>query len=142
MRKFLLLALAAMSFNTYAINPLLHSSCAQGAATYAPIAVYLSSWLRYVKENAPKLSRAESKELADKALKVRDDVTDREINKIREASELVIKQGGNFQDTQIWREIMEICFYLGMALSVEVPNSSELTYKRLIEDKCRSTLKR
>ena len=80
--------------------------------------------------------------MADKALKIRDDVTDREINKIREASELVIKKGGNFQDTQLWREIMEICFYLGMELSAEVPNSSELTYKRLIEDKCRNALRR
>jgi hypothetical protein len=142
MRKFLLLASTLISFNAYSISPLVHSSCAQGAETYAPIAVYLSSWLKYVKDNAPKLSRSESKDLADKALKIRDDVTDREINKIREASELVIKKGGDFQDTQLWREIMEICFYLGMELSVQAPNSSELTYKRLIEDKCRNTLKR
>lgn len=142
MRKILALASVAISFNAYSISPLVDSSCAQGAETYAPIAVYLSSWLKYVKDNAPKLGSKESKELVDKALKVRDDVTDREINKIREASESIIKKGINFQDAQIWREIMEICFYLGMKLSAEVPNSSELTYKRLIEDKCRNEFRR
>ena len=107
MRKFLLLASTLISFNAYSISPLVHSSCAQGAETYAPIAVYLSSWLKYVKDNAPKLSRSESKDLADKALKIRDDVTDREINKIREASELVIKKGGIFKilsyGGKLWR---------------------------------------
>ena len=119
-----------------------NAACAQGAQTYAPSAVYFSSLLQYVKDNSPKLNLNQRKELVAQITKKQEEMTDKTIEVIRQASEDLVRRGTDYLDAQLWRELMESSYYLAIKYAADKPNNSELAYKRLIEDECRSNRKK
>ena len=139
MKRLLLCTLLLITFNAEPRSSEWYVNCELGAKTYAPYAVYFGKLIKMLQDGSSKMNKKERNELADWIKKQEEETTDREIEKIRQVASLLVTKGSlDYLSAQLYREIMEICYYKAMILGAENPNRSELAYKRLIEDECRT----